>query len=44
MKLECKIEEIKNKIFQVERITGKNLLLVIRLKLKTKIKKYLYKL
>ena len=29
MKLECKIEEIKNKIFQVERITGKNLTLPI---------------
>ncbi len=29
MKLECKIEDIKNKIFQVERITGKNLTLPI---------------
>ncbi|OGI94636.1 DNA polymerase III subunit beta [Candidatus Nomurabacteria bacterium RIFCSPLOWO2_01_FULL_40_18] len=29
MKLECKIEEIKNKISQVERITGKNLTLPI---------------
>ncbi|HTE49165.1 MAG TPA: DNA polymerase III subunit beta [Candidatus Paceibacterota bacterium] len=29
MKLECKIEEIKNKIFQTERITGKNLTLPI---------------
>lgn len=29
MKLECKIEEIKNKIFQVERITGKNLTLPV---------------
>ncbi len=29
MKLECKIEEIKNKISQVERITGKNLTLPV---------------
>ena len=29
MKLECKIEDIKNKILQVERITGKNLTLPI---------------
>ena len=29
MKLECKIEEIKNKISQIERITGKNLTLPI---------------
>ena len=29
MKLECKIEDIKNKIFQAERITGKNLTLPI---------------
>ncbi len=29
MKLECKIEEIRNKIFQVEKITGKNLTLPI---------------
>ncbi len=29
MKLECKIEEIKNKILQVERITGKNLTLPV---------------
>src|SRR3989344_474428 len=29
MKLECKIEEIKNKILQVEKITGKNLTLPI---------------
>lgn len=29
MKLECKIEEIKNKIFQVEKITGRNLTLPI---------------
>ena len=29
MKLECKVEEIKNKIFQAERITGKNLTLPI---------------
>ncbi len=29
MKLECKVEEIKNKISQVERITGKNLTLPI---------------
>ena len=29
MKLECKIEEIKNKVLQVEKITGKNLTLPI---------------
>ncbi len=29
MKLECKIEELKNKISQVERITGKNLTLPV---------------
>src|SRR5258708_4992529 len=29
MKLECRIEEIKNKIYQVEKITGKNLTLPI---------------
>jgi len=29
MKLECKIEEIKNKVFQTERITGKNLTLPV---------------
>ncbi|OGI66394.1 DNA polymerase III subunit beta [Candidatus Nomurabacteria bacterium RIFCSPLOWO2_02_FULL_40_10] len=29
MKLECKIEEIKNKISQIERITGKNLTLPV---------------
>ena len=29
MKLECKIEEFKNKISQVEKITGKNLTLPI---------------
>src|SRR3989338_1534398 len=29
MKLECKAEDIKNKILQVERITGKNLTLPI---------------
>lgn len=29
MKLECKVEDIKNKILQVERITGKNLTLPI---------------
>jgi len=29
MKLECKVEEIKNAVSQVERITGKNLTLPV---------------